>query len=70
MLKNINTNNRESLDDTKKRILREICKEDKEYYNLISLQETKMLMISKYGLHNDVEKRIEDFVNAKILSVA
>jgi len=65
--KDINTNNIKSLDDTERRILREVCKEDKEYYNLIdnliSLQETKTLMISKYGLHNDVEKRIEDFVN-------
>lgn len=37
------------------------------YYNLIDnlilLQETKTLMITKYGLHNDVEKRIESFVN-------
>lgn len=65
--KDINTNNIKSLDDTERRILRDVCKEDKEYYNLIdnliSLQETKTLMISKYGLHNDVEKRIEDFVN-------
>jgi len=37
---------------------------------LIALQETKTLMISKYGLHNDVEKRIENFVNEKMLSVA
>lgn len=69
--KDINTNNIKSLDDTERRILREICKEDKEYYNLIdnliSLQETKTLMISKYGLHNDVEKRIEDFVNENSL---
>jgi len=65
--KDINTNNIKSLDDTERRILRDVCKEDKEYYNLIdnliALQETKTLMISKYGLHNDVEKRIEDFVN-------
>ena len=65
--KDINTNNIKSLDDTERRILRDVCKEDIDYYNLIdnliSLQETKTLMISKYGLHNDVEKRIEDFVN-------
>ena len=44
-----------------------IAKEEPDYYhlidNLIALQETKTLMISKYGLHNDVEKRIENFVN-------
>ena len=65
--KEISTNNIKSLDDTERRILREVCKEEPKYYhlidNLIALQETKTLMISKYGLHNDVEKRIESFVN-------
>lgn len=71
--KDINTNNIKTLDDTEKRILREVCEDDPEYYhlidNLISLQETKTLMISKYGLHNDVENRIETFVNEKMLSI-
>lgn len=65
--KDISTNNIKSLDDTERRILRDVCKDTPSYYhlidNLISLQETKTLMISKYGLHNDVEKRIENFVN-------
>ncbi|RKR05163.1 DNA sulfur modification protein DndC [Flavobacterium sp. 90] len=65
--KEISTNNIKSLDDTERRILREVCEEEPGYYhlidNLIALQETKTLMISKYGLHNDVEKRIESFVN-------
>ena len=65
--KDISTNNIKTLDDTERRILREVCKEEPDYYhlidNLIALQETKTLMISKYGLHNDVEKRIENFVN-------
>ena len=65
--KEISTNNIKSLDDTERRILRDVCEEDPNYYhlidNLIALQETKTLMISKYGLHNDVEKRIESFVN-------
>ncbi|WP_298148556.1 DNA phosphorothioation system sulfurtransferase DndC [Flavobacterium sp.] len=64
--KEITTNNIKSLDATERRILKEVCKEEPEFYhlidNLISLQETKTLMISKYGLHNDVEKRIESFV--------
>ncbi|GGF14216.1 DNA phosphorothioation system sulfurtransferase DndC [Flavobacterium limi] len=64
--KEISTNNIKSLDDTERRILREVCEEEPGYYhlidNLIALQETKTLMISKYGLHNDVEKRIESFV--------
>ncbi len=65
--KEISTNNIKSLNDTERRILKEVCKEDVSYYhlidNLITLQETKTLMISKYGLHNDVENRIESFVN-------
>jgi DNA sulfur modification protein DndC len=64
--KEISTNNIKTLDATEKRILREVCSEETKYYhlidNLITLQETKTLMISKYGLHNDVEKRIEAFV--------
>lgn len=65
--KEISTNNIKSLDDTERRILKEVCAEEPTYYhlidNLIALQETKTLMITKYGLHNDVEKRIESFVN-------
>jgi DNA sulfur modification protein DndC len=64
--KEIATSNIKTLDDTERRILREVCEDNLEYYdlidNLITLQETKTLMISKYGLHNDVEKRIESFV--------
>lgn len=62
----ISTNNMKSLGTTERRILNEVCEDSPEYYtlidNLISLQESKTLMISKYGLHNDVEKRIESFV--------
>ncbi|MCJ8498351.1 DNA phosphorothioation system sulfurtransferase DndC [Chryseobacterium salipaludis] len=63
--KDISTNNIKTLDYTEKRIIREVCQDDVEYYNLIdnliSLQETKTLLISKYGLHNDIERRIEKF---------
>jgi DNA sulfur modification protein DndC len=65
--KDICTNNIKTLDDTERRIAREVCNDNMGYYNfidnLILLQETKTLMITKYGLHNDVEKRIESFVN-------
>ena len=68
--KDISTNNIKTLDHTERRILKDVCEDDIEYYhlidNLISLQETKMLMLSRYGLHNDVEKRIETFVNEQI----
>lgn len=69
--KEISTNNIKSLDDTERRILKEICSSDVSYYhlidNLITLQETKTLMITKYGLHNDVENRIESFVKEQEL---
>ena len=64
--KEISTNNIKSLDETERRILKEVCQENVSYYhlidNLITLQESKTLMITKYGLHNDVENRIEAFV--------
>lgn len=64
--KDISTTNINSLDHTEKRILKEVCEDDMQYYhlidNLISLQETKTLMVTKYGLHNDIENRIEQFV--------
>ena len=64
--KDISTNNIKSLDDTERRILKDVCQEDMSYYNLIdnllTLQQTKTLMISKYGLNNDVENRIETFL--------
>lgn len=65
----LNANNMKSLDHTERRLLKEVCAEDPAYFslidNLISLQESKTLMISKYGLNNDLEKRIEEFVNPK-----
>ena len=64
--KEISTNYIKSLDDTEKRILKEVCENEVEYFhlidNLLTLQETKTLMLSKYGLHNDVEDRIGEFV--------
>lgn len=63
----ISTNNMKNLGHTERRILKEVCEDKPEYYNLIdnliALQESKTLLITKYGLHNDVENRIEKFVN-------
>ena len=65
--KEISTTNSKALNNTEKRILKEVCEDDMRYYhlidNLIALQETKTLMVSRYGLHNDIEKRIGQFVN-------
>lgn len=63
--KDISTSNIQTFTDTEKRIVKDVCEEAPEYYelisNLIDLQQTKTLMITKYGLHNDIEKRIEQF---------
>mgnify|MGYP003349592423 CR=1 FL=1 len=65
----LNTNNMKALDNTERRLLKEVCEEDPSYFslidNLIALQESKTLIISKYGLNNDLEKRIEEFVIPK-----
>jgi DNA sulfur modification protein DndC len=64
--KDISTNNMKSLGQTERRILKEVCNDQPEYYhlidNLIEIQESKTLLISKFGLHNDVEKQIERFI--------
>lgn len=67
--KEINTQKNQSLNDTENRIIKEVCSDTPEYFslisNLIDLQQTKTLMITKYGLHNDIEKRIEKFATEK-----
>lgn len=63
----LSTSSIKSLDATERRLLKEVCGDDVSYYhlidNLISLQESKALLISRYGLHNDLEKRLEEFIN-------
>jgi DNA sulfur modification protein DndC len=65
--KDISTNSLNSLGATERRILKDVCNDLPQYYNLIDnlleIQQSKTLLISKYGLHNDVEKQIERFVN-------
>ena len=64
--KEISTENINKLDSTEDRILKQVCSDDHSYHqlieNLLDLQETKSLLLSKYGLHNDIERRIESFV--------
>ncbi len=66
--RDISTNNMKSLGNLERRILKEVCDTDMSYYhlidNLISLQESKTLLISKYGIHNDIEDRIEKFAKS------
>ena len=49
------------------RLLLEKCCKDKRHYQLIkellALQKTKSLMMRKYGLQNDIETRLDRYVN-------
>ena len=53
-----------------KQLLKNICKESPSDYelinNLLTLQHSKTLLLSNYGLQNDIEKRIEEFVKTEI----
>lgn len=52
-----------SINSTERRIISEECKDDPEVLdlieNLISIQETKSLLVTNYGMTNDFEKLIE-----------
>jgi len=67
--KELSTNSIKSLNQSEERILSQVCKDEPEIHelidNLISLQESKTLLVSKYGIHSDVENRIEEFVKEK-----
>ena len=69
--RDLSTNNMKSLGKMERRILKEVCEDSNEYYSLIdqliSLQESKTLMVAKLGLNNDLEMRIENFVKEQAL---
>ena len=69
--RDLSTNNMKSLGKMERRILKEVCENSSEYYSLIdqliSLQESKTLMVAKLGLNNDLEMRIENFVKEQAL---
>lgn len=64
-----NQNNLKGLSSIEKGILTEVCSDEPEYVELIdqliALQESKSLMISKHGLNNDIERRISQFVETQ-----
>lgn len=59
----IYSNNFKSISSVEKSILKEECQDDTAMYrlieNLISVQQTKSLLVSNYGLNNDLEKVLE-----------
>lgn len=64
--RDIETENANIENSIEKRLLKTVCKIYKKDYelinNLLTLQHSKTLLLTNYGLQNDIEKRIEDFV--------
>lgn len=58
-----------SINSTERRIISEECKDDPEVLdlieNLISIQETKSLLVTNYGMTNDFEKLVEQKATKK-----
>lgn len=63
------TSNSSILSPQESAILKDVCRDEPDYQELIerllAIQESKSLLISKYGLHNDIEKQIERFLEPK-----
>jgi len=55
---------------TEKQLLKSACNKSPNDYelinNLLTLQHSKTLLLSNYGLQNDIEKRIEEFVKTEL----
>jgi DNA sulfur modification protein DndC len=64
--RDIETENANIENSIEKRLLRTVCKNNEKDYelinNLLTLQHSKTLLLTKYGLQNDIENRIENFV--------
>ena len=63
----IYSNNFKTISSLEKNILKEECQDDTAMYklieNLISVQQTKSLLVSNYGLNNDLEKVLESQID-------
>jgi len=64
--RDIETENANIKNSIEKRLLKTVCKENEKDYelinNLLILQHSKTLLLTNYGLQNDIENRIESFV--------
>ncbi len=62
----IDTENSNLETTIEKQLLKSICQENPDDYelinNLLTLQHSKTLLLSNYGLQNDIERRIEKYV--------
>ena len=66
----LDTENANIEHSNEKRLLKAVCNTDKTDYelisNLLTLQHSKTLLLTNYGLQNDIENRIEVFVKETI----
>ncbi len=64
--RDIETENANIENSIEKRLLKTVCNKNKKDYelinNLLTLQHSKTLLLTNYGLQNDIENRIESFV--------
>lgn len=64
--RDIETENANFENTIEKKLLKSVCTDNEKDYelinNLLTLQHSKTLLLSNYGLQNDIEKRIEQFV--------
>ena len=68
--RDIETENANIENSIEKRLLKTVCANNRVDYelinNLLTLQHSKTLLLTNYGLQNDIEKRIEDFVKEEV----
>jgi DNA sulfur modification protein DndC len=64
--RDIETENANIENSIEKRLLKKVCENNEKDFelinNLLTLQHSKTLLLTNYGLQNDIEKRIEMFV--------
>jgi len=66
----IETENSNIESKVEKQLLKSVCQQEPKDFelinNLLTLQHSKTLLLSNYGLQNDIEKRIEEFVKTEL----
>jgi DNA sulfur modification protein DndC len=64
--RDIETENANIENSIEKRLLKAVCSDNEKDYelinNLLTLQHSRTLLLTNYGLQNDLEKRIEKFI--------
>ena len=68
--RDIETENANIKNSIEKRLLKSVCENNEKDFelinNLLTLQHSKTLLLTNYGLQNDIEKQIENFVKEEV----